>query len=209
MIAMTSKNDLEHSIGSRGIARRETLRSLALGTVAVLASGAVIEPAFAHQGANDECMQEGWRWCRKCGVMFYAVASAGKGVCPAGGAHDDSASGHYLERFGEDRSGQQGGWRWCKRCAAFFYARASIGAGGKGLCPAPGGGPHDDSASGKYAAVLGEDGRDPSGQLFQQGGWRWCRNCAVMFYARATNPTVCPRGGAHNASASGKYASVL
>jgi hypothetical protein len=31
--------------------------------------------------------------------MFYARASAGKGVCPAGGTHDDTGSGHYASLF--------------------------------------------------------------------------------------------------------------
>src|SRR6202158_4883564 len=99
----------------------------------------------------------------------------------------------------------QEGWRWCVKCEGMFYAKASAG---KGVCPA--GGKHDDSASGKYAAVFGEDGKDPSGQLYQQGGWRWCVKCEGMFYARASaGKGVCPAGGKHDDSASGKYASLL
>ena len=93
--------------------------------------------------------QGGWRWCKQCQGLFYARASAGKGVCPAGGTHDDSASGHYAALIGEDAPGQQGGWRWCGKCEGMFYARASAG---KGVCPA--GGAHSDSGSGHYASLF-------------------------------------------------------
>lgn len=43
-------------------------------------------------------MQSGWRWCRKCEGLFFAF-NAGKGRCPAKGAHDKSQSGDYNVEF--------------------------------------------------------------------------------------------------------------
>ena len=186
------------------IGRRATIKALALGSVAALATGAGVRTANAG-GLPAGCVQEGWRWCHKCEGMFYGLASAGAGgmgVCPAGGTHDATGSGHYYERAGTDIAGvQQGGWSWCNKCMIFFYSRASAGAGGMGHCPA--GGAHSNALSTAYAAVLGEDATG------QQGGWRWCRKCMGMFYARASAGLgVCPTGGAHDPSASGHYASL-
>ena len=145
--------------------------------------------------------QPGWRWCSKCEGMFYAKATAGMGVCPAGGAHVSAGSGLYAERIGEYCS-QQGGWRWCHKCEGFFYGRASAG---KGHCPA--GGAHDDTGSGHYAAVIGEDIASE-----QQGGWRWCNRCQGMFYDRATagkGKCPAPGGGPHVDTGSGHYASII
>jgi len=92
--------------------------------------------------------QGGWRWCSKCEGMFYGRASAGKGVCPAGGAHTDAGSGHYAIALGEDSPGRQGGWRWCSKCEGLFYGRATAGMG---VCPA--GGTHTDAGSGHYVQL--------------------------------------------------------
>ena len=90
----------------------------------------------------------------KCQGFFYSRASAGAGGmghCPAGGAHVKTGSGAYAAIIGEDSRGQQGGWRWCNRCMGMFYGRASAG---KGVCPAPGGGPHTEVGSGHYASLF-------------------------------------------------------
>jgi hypothetical protein len=103
---------------------------------------------FGEDQPNTQ--QGGWRWCHKCEGMFYARASAGKGHCPAGAAHEDAGSGHYAVLLGEDAGPkQQGGWRWCHKCEGMFYARASAG---KGHCPA--GAAHDDAGSGHYAFAI-------------------------------------------------------
>ncbi len=146
-----------------GMDRRTVIRSLSLGALVVSAgqwaSGAVraaeppaptaAEPPPTSAAAPST--QAGWRWCHKCEGMFYAVASAGMGHCPAGGAHDAAGSGHYLATIGETvGTHQQGGWRWCHKCEGMFYAAASAG---KGHCPA--GAAHDDAGSGRYAFLLG------------------------------------------------------
>jgi hypothetical protein len=58
-------------------------------------------------GEESPGLQGSWRWCRKCqGMYFGATPSVGKagGACPAGGAHDGSASGHYVSIFTSQES---------------------------------------------------------------------------------------------------------
>src|ERR1035437_8534389 len=65
------------------------------------AGGAHIQSGSSHYAVlvpaetAAPLQQGGWRWCSKCEGMFYAAASAGMGVCPAGGAHIQSGSSHY------------------------------------------------------------------------------------------------------------------
>ncbi len=181
---------------ANGISRGTAIKSLGLGIFAAAV-------AWRGIGVADAAMstQAGWRWCHKCEGMFYAVATAGKGVCPAGGHHDDTGSSKYIATIGETVAGkQQGGWRWCHKCEGMFYAVASAG---KGVCPA--GGRHDDSGSSHYAAISGEDAS--VGDCKQQGGWRWCNKCEGMFYARASaGKGKCPAKGAHNDRGSSHYA---
>ena len=205
---MTDKNDVIAPLAQPVMARRTTLRTLALGGLAAFAGTAASMPAAEAQVCPwpNGSLQEGWRWCSKCQGMFYALASAGKGICPADHQpHTDAGSGHYYERIGTDIANvQQGGWCWCSKCAGFFYGRASAGAGGMGICPRDGL-PHTKSGSGAYAAVLGETATG------QQGGWRWCQKCMGMWYASATtNPKgVCPRdANGHTQAGSGHYASL-
>jgi hypothetical protein len=194
---MDDRNKTGLEILSTGLARRTTIKAMALGSIAMLTGVGLSTPALA------ETTQAGWRWCSKCQGMFYAMATGNHmGVCPAGGKHIDAGSGHYLEVVGGDAPGKlQGGWSWCSKCMGFFYSRASEGAGGMGHCPA--GGTHTKEGSGAYAAVIGEDGRR------QQGGWRWCGKCMGMFYARSRGTMgICPGGGAHTDAGSGHYASL-
>ena len=190
------ENEKKPRDSSGGIARLTAIKSLGLGALAATVGWRLTGAAEAAGST-----QVGWRWCDKCEGMFYAQASAGMGVCPAGGHHSTSGSAHYSATIGEDVSGrQQGGWRWCHKCEGFFYARASAGMG---VCPA--GGHHDATGSGHYAAIIGEDAT--VGDCSQQGGWRWCHKCEGMFYARASaGMGVCPAHGTHDASGSAHYA---
>lgn len=175
------------------------MKALAFGGVAVVAGSAITVPASAA-AMPAGCVQEGWRWCHKCEGMFYGHASAGMGVCPAGGAHDASGSGHYYQRVGSDIANvQQGGWSWCSKCEGLFYSRASAGMG---FCPA--GGKHTNVGSGAYASIIGETATG------QQGGWRWCAKCMGMFYSAASAGLgVCPKDHApHTTSGSGHYATL-
>jgi hypothetical protein len=195
-ITMTDRKDIEIPLLSAGIARRTTLKALALGGIGALTGIAFPTAALA------ESTQAGWRWCAKCEGMFYAMATGNHmGVCPADHQqHTDAGSGHYLEIYDAPNSRKmQAGWSWCEKCMGFFYSHASMGMG---HCPA--GGAHIKRGSGAYSALIGEDGPR------QQGGWRWCNKCMGMFYARASGGKgVCPADGRHHDdTGSGHYASL-
>ena len=196
---MDHQNDTRNPLLSTAVARRTTIKALALGGIGALTGIGLSAPAQA------EATQPGWRWCSKCQGMFYAMATGNHmGVCPADHQqHTDGGSGKYLEIYDAPESRKvQTGWSWCGKCMGFFYSHASLGAGGMGHCPA--GGAHIKDGSGAYAAVIGEDGPR------QQGGWRWCHKCMGMFYARASaGKGVCPADNAHHDDAgSGHYASL-
>lgn len=182
--------------------RRSTIKTMALGGVALFAGAGIATPAGA-ECPEIACVQEGWRWCNKCQGMFYGLASAsqgGLGVCPAGGTHATAGSGYYYQRVGTDIANvQQGGWSCCPKCMGFFYSRASVGAGGMGRCPA--GAAHIKAGSPAYAAVVGGNATG------QQGGWRWCNKCMGMFYSQSTT-SACPAGGTHITTGSGQYATL-
>jgi hypothetical protein len=87
----------------------------------------------------------GWRWCEKCRVLFYADAA--NGACPAGGEHNASGSSIFAMQFDDGSSPtNQQGWRWCKNCQGLFFALNAS----PGPCPAGAGWVHDPSESGNY-----------------------------------------------------------
>jgi hypothetical protein len=43
--------------------------------------------------------QTGWRWCKKCEGLFFALHDH-KGVCPAGGEHSEEGSSWYFVQHG-------------------------------------------------------------------------------------------------------------
>jgi CubicO group peptidase (beta-lactamase class C family) len=134
--------------------------------------------------------QEGWRWCVKCEGMFYAAA--GKSVCPAGGGHDGSGSGHYHVMFNSSFPYGQNGWRYCKKCGGLHY-----GGFGPGVCPAGGG--HDGGSSFDYRLVANSPYNE------KQLGWRYCHRCQGSFFAGHPTKGRCPAGGAHDGTGSFDY----
>ncbi|MFO0610530.1 MAG: hypothetical protein U0324_45635 [Polyangiales bacterium] len=96
---------------------------------------------------------------------------------------------------------RQPGWRWCHRCSGFFFSGVYLEAG---VCPAAPGGAHSaqrDGAvvSGAYHPLF----HSPAAP--GQTGWRWCKRCHGMFFARATRSGRCPAGDTHDASDSAPY----
>lgn len=88
---------------------------------------------------NGFTLQSEWRWCKKCGGLFYA-GNETKGTCNDGKEHDGSSSGKYAMRVGSDElEGVQGGWRRCKKCEGLFFPATAGGS-----CPA--GKDHDADA---------------------------------------------------------------
>jgi hypothetical protein len=134
--------------------------------------------------------QSDWRWCDKCQGLFFAGNN--QGVCPAGGAHNDTGSSNYTlatSAPGQYDANCQPGWSWCDRCQGLFFA----GNDTFGVCPA--GGTHDDAGSNNYKLAMSGYG---------QPGWRWCDRCQGLFFADNTLG-ACPAGGAHNDTGSSNY----
>ncbi len=88
------------------------------------------------QPVRPSSAQLQWRWCHNCQGVFFAGHSTA-GLCPNGGPHDGSQSGHYAMAFGDVQEGVQDQWRWCYRCEGLFYTGEAADR------PCPAGGEHD------------------------------------------------------------------
>lgn len=124
-------------------------------------------PAYLPYVGGQPGCQENWRWCKRCGVMFFGGGDGGR--CRAGGAHDPSGSGNYALRLGPPVGRGQGGWRWCCQCQSLF----SMG-GNNGTCPATNQA-HNASGSSEYSLsteLTGEgvvatfEGKGDSGEIW-------------------------------------------
>jgi len=144
--------------------------------------------AAACLGSSNK--QEEWRWCSKCGNLFF---SKGPQACAHGGAHDEKGSSKYhLSVQTHAACGTQDKWRWCKRCGCAGYTGLNNGA-----CAAYGA--HDFSASAAEYHMCGKG-------VHGQNGWNWCKNCQVVFFGGSKPNTKCPaNGGNHDNSSSGTY----
>jgi hypothetical protein len=119
--------------------------------------------------------QSNWQFCKKCEGLFFAGNNLG--VCPAGGTHDDSASGGYV--LSDDLvSGGQSDWLLCSQCQGLFFAGNNLG-----VCPT-----HSDTGSRDYAL--------PQLAGSGQPGWKFCSKCQGLFFAE-NNLGICPAGGTH------------
>ncbi|MGA2600026.1 MAG: hypothetical protein ABSH09_23905 [Bryobacteraceae bacterium] len=75
--------------------------------------------------------QAAWRYCAKCGVMFYDGYSD-KGSCAAGGGHQSQGFNFTLPHDIAATPNAQAAWRYCGACHSMYYD----GYPAKGLCPA-------------------------------------------------------------------------
>ncbi len=91
----------------------------------------------------------------------------------------------------------QHNWRWCHKCQGLFFAGVFAGVAAVGRCPAGGG--HDGSRSGDYS-LMNNAPDDPG-----QHGWRWCQQCAGLFFSGDGTWGRCPDGGPHDPAHSGDY----
>jgi hypothetical protein len=130
--------------------------------------------------------QSGWRYCGKCQALFFeeapsrsstpGIVSNNLGVCPAGGAHENSGGDYVLSQSGAG----QPGWGLCGQCLSLFFTGNNLG-----VCPAPQ--PHTTKSSGPYFLTQN------TGQSFTRGvqtGWKWCSQCQGLYFA--SSPGVCP-----------------
>jgi hypothetical protein len=75
--------------------------------------------------------------------MHYVGNPSLKGICPAGGHHEQHGSWEYVSVYGVPAGPFiQKDWRACRRCQGMFYGPQ------RGVCP--GGGPHDATSSWDY-----------------------------------------------------------
>lgn len=92
--------------------------------------------------------QGDWRYCRKCGVLFFNGYPE-KGVCAADRrGHEAAGYNFFLYHDRQRHADEEDGWRYCDKCHALYYAAAAKNVG----CPADGKGHH---AAG-YRFVVGQ-----------------------------------------------------
>jgi hypothetical protein len=96
-------------------------------------------------------------------------------------------------------TGLQNDWLWCSKCSGLFWSWQAEPA--QGTCPA--GGQHQTAGGSNYSlgmAIPSYPG---------QHDWRWCSNCAGLFWASGGNRTtggICPTShGTHDGSKSSDY----
>lgn len=165
-----------------------------------LDAGAVLRTAHAFFD-QPRRVQDQWRWCSQCQSLFYA-GSGIAGVCAAGKTHSGKGSFNYVLFPGGSRYPGQSGWKWCCNCQALFFP---IDTKGKSACPAKLG-PHDASRSPDY--VMHATG-DADFDFMRQEGWRFCSECAALYYlGNAAGGTVgrcSATGKAHALTQSSAY----
>jgi hypothetical protein len=103
--------------------------------------------------------QDKWRFCAKCGSLFWEGNPASTGACPAGGTHV-AAGWRFIIPVTPGSQGGQQDWRFCARCNGLFFD----GYPSKGICAgSPGGGVHlnavtqDGTPAGRFDAFRGPE----------------------------------------------------
>lgn len=135
-------------------------------------------------------IQKDWRSCPKCQGMHFAGFPE-KGVCPAGGQHDQANSFAYDMVFNSPPSEHvQTDWKACRKCQGLFFGPF------KGVCPA--GGQHDDGGSFNYGVRF-----DVPVSGRSQNGWRSCKKCQGLYFGPFHGR--CPAGGTHDDGGSFNY----
>ena len=135
---------------------------------------------------TNKDQQSNWRFCNKCGVMFFD-GLPGKGICPAGGSHEPAGFTYVMEHE-LDIPNTQRDWRFCNKCGVTFFD----GFPGKGVCP--GGGGHEAAG---FTYVMEHD--VPESPTAQRD-WRFCTKCGGIFFDGFPGKGVCPNGGGHEAA---------
>jgi hypothetical protein len=92
-------------------------------------------------------IQNGWRWCENCYVLFWGNGQPQNGICPVGGPHIASGSIYdmYHGSSALSRADSQGGWDWCGKCQELYWGN---GDNAGGICPD--GGPHTPGSATNY-----------------------------------------------------------
>ncbi len=97
-------------------------------------------------------VQENWRCCRKCLVLFFD-GNPTAGFCHAGGGHDAVGSKNYILEHSKvafkDRYRMLINWRWCCKCQQLCQPDWLVSK--DFICPSKKGAAHDTTGSGFYA----------------------------------------------------------
>jgi Tachylectin len=134
--------------------------------------------------------QPDWRFCGKCGALFWDGDPNFKGVCHRGGIHE--AIGLRFVIPAKEMGAQTGqpDWRFCGKCASLFW---NGDPNFKGVCPKDGA-PH--SPTGWNFLIPAEE----LGAQTGQPEWRFCGKCAGLFWDGHAHKGICmgaPGGGFH------------
>lgn len=171
-------------------------RHAATGGPLVIPNASPLDHADFHEDAHH---QPNWRFCAKCGgLFFWDDDPAHRGHCPKGNGHEAWGLTFVLRHdapgppIPEDALNQKN-WRCCAKCLGLFWA--GDGAGFRGRCPADGL-THDALGRSFNFVLHHDDGADAT----RQSDWRFCTRCAGLAWHGDTQFNgVCPAGpGGHN-----------
>jgi hypothetical protein len=130
-------------------------------------------------------VQEGWRFCQKCGNMIFN--EFGPGVCQAGGDHRKQGLLFTLPFDRVTSAIHEGRFFFCSKCHSMFQQHDFNGSGNDlGRCPK--GGQHDRTDSIEF--VLTHDAPVPDGQ----DRWVVCVQCHALFFGPKED-SKCPVEG--------------
>jgi hypothetical protein len=126
--------------------------------------------------------------------MYFGGFPNFKGVCPAGGQHDETNSFQYSVAFNAAAGpNMQTGWASCPKCQGLHFAGFP---NFKGVCPA--GGSHVETNSFAYALPF-----NVLANAATQTEFRSCKKCLGLFFGPFKGK--CPAGGQHDATGSFDY----
>jgi hypothetical protein len=172
---------VHQTVGAIG---RSSNRNRSLNMRVIIIAAALVFSPFSRQAFA--ALQDNWRYCEKCHVMFFD-GYADKGRCAAGGGHSAQGFMFKLEYDIPETPHAQAHWRYCDKCHAMFFNGYPMA----GVCPA--GGAHHAQG---YKFVLWHDSRPP---WTAQPSWRYCDKCHGMFYNGYSDKGHCPAGEGHRA----------
>ncbi len=148
-----------------------------------------------EQGAGEAIGQPDWRFCIRCGGLFWAPdGSTAATVCPKGGEHRWLGKRFFLpnkQQGATDATGQPN-WRFCANCHGLFWAPNDDQPAG--ACPS--GGQHVPVGWNFCLPNDQQGATDATGQR----DWRFCVNCNGLFWAGSAFKGLCPGaigGGFH------------
>ena len=170
-----------HPAGAVPSVRREQAKSGRRGSVECITISQLMSAT-----EDDMGIQGDWASCPKCQGLHFAGFPNFKGVCPAGGQHEQTGSFAYGVEFDVPaRDGLQLGWASCPKCQGLHFAGFP---NFKGVCPA--GGQHEQTGSFAYAtavlkpAIRGTESPQGGGLLISGTGFTRNRQVRIVFNFR-------------------------